>query len=292
MTYGKFLFAIGIIASGVLMFVNGGFYSPWVPVTKWIPGHVVLGYASAAILTIGGVGLLVKATAERSARVLFWFLLAFLIVMKTPPALAEANVEVHWLDEGQIAVLVAGALTLAASKQRQLLAARYLCGAALIPIGLSHFFYWKISMTMVPSVLPYPKAWVMFTGTAHIAAGLGLLTGVRAWLAATPDARVDRLVTIATPHAGTRIARHARGANAAQMREGSDWLRGLARTRERAARASVLCFWSRCDNIVFPTRNATLEGADNREIAGAPHVAMVFHPAVLEEVLRLVSVRA
>ena len=106
MTYGKFLFAIGIIASGVLMFVNGGFYSPWVPVTKWIPGHVVLGYASAAILTIGGVGLLVKATAERSARVLFWFLLAFLIVMKTPPALAEANVEVHWLDEGQIAVLV------------------------------------------------------------------------------------------------------------------------------------------------------------------------------------------
>ena len=185
MTYGKFLFAIGIIASGVLMFVNGGFYSPWVPVTKWIPGHVVLGYASAAILTIGGVGLLVKATAERSAHVLFWFLLAFLIVMKTPPALAEANVEVHWLDEGQIAVLVAGALTLAATKQRQLLAARYLCGAALIPIGLSHFFYWKISMTMVPSVLPYPKAWVMFTGTAHIAAGLGLLTGVRAWLAAT-----------------------------------------------------------------------------------------------------------
>ena len=123
---------------------------------------------------------------------------------------------------------------------------------------------------------------------AHSMGGLA----VRAWLAATPDARVDRLVTIATPHAGTRIARHARGANAAQMREGSDWLRGLARTRERAARASVLCFWSRCDNIVFPTRNATLEGADNREIAGAPHVAMVFHPAVLEEVLRLVSVRA
>jgi len=53
----------------------------------------------------------------------------------------------------------------------------------------------------------------------------------------------------------------------------------------------VLCFWSRCDNIVFPTRNATLEGADNREVAGAPHVAMVFHPAVFAEVLRLATVR-
>ena len=123
---------------------------------------------------------------------------------------------------------------------------------------------------------------------AHSMGGLA----VRAWLAATPDARVHRLVTIATPHAGTRLARHARGANAAQMREGSDWLAALAKSRDVGARIPVLCFWSRCDNIVFPTRNATLEGADNREIAGAPHVAMVFHPAVLEEVLRLVSVRA
>jgi len=112
---------------------------------------------------------------------------------------------------------------------------------------------------------------------------------VRAWLAAHPAARVHRLVTIATPHAGTRIARHARGANAAQMRHGSDWLATLARSHEATAGPSMLCFWSRCDNIVFPTRNATLPSADNREVAGAPHVAMVFHPVVIDEVLRLAS---
>jgi len=115
---------------------------------------------------------------------------------------------------------------------------------------------------------------------------------VRAWLAAHPDARVQRLVTIATPHAGTRIARHARGANAAQMRQGSDWLAALAKSHDTAAPAPLLCFWSRCDNIVFPTRNATLPGADNREVAGAPHVAMVFHPDVIEEVLRLAAAPA
>ena len=109
---------------------------------------------------------------------------------------------------------------------------------------------------------------------------------VRAWLAADPHARVRGLVTIATPHAGTRIARHARGANAAQMRQGSAWLEALAK-RAPATRAPLLCFWSRCDNIVFPTRNATLPGADNREVAGAPHVAMVFDPVVIDEVLRL-----
>jgi pimeloyl-ACP methyl ester carboxylesterase len=123
---------------------------------------------------------------------------------------------------------------------------------------------------------------------AHSMGGLA----VRAWLATTPNARVQRLVTIATPHAGTRVARHARGANAAQMREGSRWLGSLANSRENIPRASVLCFWSRCDNIVFPTRNATLEGADNREVAGSPHVAMAFHPDVIEEVLRLASAPA
>jgi pimeloyl-ACP methyl ester carboxylesterase len=120
---------------------------------------------------------------------------------------------------------------------------------------------------------------------AHSMGGLA----VRAWLAANPEARVQRLVTIATPHAGTWVARHARGANAAQMRQGSNWLAALAKSHEAAAPAPLLCFWSRCDNIVFPTRNATLPGADNREVAGAPHVAMVFHPDVIEEVLRLAS---
>jgi triacylglycerol esterase/lipase EstA (alpha/beta hydrolase family) len=119
---------------------------------------------------------------------------------------------------------------------------------------------------------------------AHSMGGLA----VRAWLAAEPHARIHRLVTIATPHAGTRIARHARGANAAQMRQGSAWLEALA-TRAPATRAPMLCFWSRCDNIVFPTRNATLAGAENREVAGAPHVAMALHPAVIDEVLRLIS---
>jgi pimeloyl-ACP methyl ester carboxylesterase len=117
---------------------------------------------------------------------------------------------------------------------------------------------------------------------AHSMGGLA----VRAWLAATPGARIERLITVATPHAGTLLARRARAANAAQMRHGSDWLRALATAHEKAAPTPLVCFWSRCDNIVFPTRSATLPGADNRELAGTPHVAMAFHPAVSDEVLR------
>jgi hypothetical protein len=70
------------------------------------------------------------------------------------------------------------------------------------------------------------------------------------------------------------------------MRHGSTWLSELARRDATVSRTQVVCFWSHCDNIVFPTRSATLPGADNRHLEGTPHVAMVYHPTVIDEVMR------
>jgi triacylglycerol lipase len=117
---------------------------------------------------------------------------------------------------------------------------------------------------------------------AHSMGGLA----ARAWLRRDPTARLHGLVTIATPHAGTRLAGHGRGRNVEQMRHGSAWLTDLQRGDAMTSRTTVLCFWSHCDNIVFPTRSAALPGADNRHLPATPHVSMVFHPAVIEEVLR------
>jgi triacylglycerol lipase len=122
---------------------------------------------------------------------------------------------------------------------------------------------------------------------AHSMGGLA----ARACLAARPEAPLHRLVTIASPHAGTRLGAHGRGANIRQMRLGSDWLARLAASETPATRARFTCFWSDCDNIVFPTRSATLSGADNRHLPVTPHVQMVEHPAVFDEVIRLVAQR-
>lgn len=120
---------------------------------------------------------------------------------------------------------------------------------------------------------------------AHSMGGLA----ARAWFAAHPQQPLHRLVTIASPHAGTRLGVHGRGANIAQMRLGGDWLARLAASESGASRARFTCFWSHCDNIVFPTRSATLAGADNRHLPVTPHVQMVEHPAVFDEVLRIVA---
>ena len=116
---------------------------------------------------------------------------------------------------------------------------------------------------------------------------------IRAWLDAFgADARVHRVITIATPHQGTWLARWAHTTNGKEMRLGSDWLRRL-QAREPATRQQhVTCFFSDCDNIVFPAEVATLAGADNRHLPGTGHVQMVFHPAVFDEVWRALAAPA
>jgi triacylglycerol lipase len=118
---------------------------------------------------------------------------------------------------------------------------------------------------------------------AHSMGGLA----VRAWLAlAGGAARVHRVVTIATPHHGTWLARIARTANGAQMRQHGAWLEHLAQREAGARYAQFTCFYSHCDNICFPASTATLPGADNRHLNAVAHVRMALHPEVWSELRR------
>ena len=118
---------------------------------------------------------------------------------------------------------------------------------------------------------------------AHSMGGLA----VRAWIAQGNDQRFHRAVTVASPHQGTAIARRGFSENTRQMDIRSPWLQALREREDPSLYRRFICFWGHCDNIVFPTANATLPGADNRHLAATPHVQMAFHPEVIDEVLRL-----
>jgi triacylglycerol esterase/lipase EstA (alpha/beta hydrolase family) len=111
---------------------------------------------------------------------------------------------------------------------------------------------------------------------AHSMGGLA----VRRWWAERPHDAIHHLVTLGTPHHGTRLARLAFTTNARQMREHSAWLQSLARAETAEHRRRITCVYSRCDNIVFPAERAVLEGAASLRLDATPHVAMVDHPAV------------
>lgn len=115
----------------------------------------------------------------------------------------------------------------------------------------------------------------------------------RAWRVVEPDTPVHRVVTIGSPHRGTWLGRFSRVANGRQMRLDGDWLRELQAREAQIAPtdtyADFVCWYSNADNIVFPASTATLPGADNRLVPGAAHVAMAFHPRVMDESLAMVT---
>ena len=129
------------------------------------------------------------------------------------------------------------------------------------------------------------------TGKAPVLVGhsMGGLA-IRSWLQQIgPLERSHHVVTIGSPHSGTAMARNSFAANVRQMRINSPWLRILAMGEPSLSASRFTCFWSRCDNIVFPTGNATMPGADNRQLAAMPHVAMTRHPEILAEIVRLAT---
>jgi uncharacterized membrane protein len=65
------LFAVGMIGLGILALVYGDFAMVWQPVASWIPGRSALAYGSGLVMLLGGTGLLMRATAAWSARLLF-----------------------------------------------------------------------------------------------------------------------------------------------------------------------------------------------------------------------------
>lgn len=116
----------------------------------------------------------------------------------------------------------------------------------------------------------------------------------RAWLRQNgPDAlvRVQHIITIGSPHHGTWLGNWSRQQNGRQMARGSEWLSALNQHENQGSNQAVAvrftCWYSDCDNIVFPTSTATLAGADNRLLSGVPHVALAFQPEVMRATFAL-----
>ncbi len=114
---------------------------------------------------------------------------------------------------------------------------------------------------------------------------------IRHWLSCQPDdvALEHEVITIGTPHHGTALAVMAQSPAAMQMQLLSPFLTGLAAGESAARRSQFTCYWSVCDNIVFPASTATLPAARNIAVHGRAHVALAQAPVILADVLARTS---
>jgi pimeloyl-ACP methyl ester carboxylesterase len=94
------------------------------------------------------------------------------------------------------------------------------------------------------------------------------------------DARIHRLVTLGTPHQGTKVAVFAFDPLARELRPGSRLLSELAREDPVPSLTEVTSIFSPFDALVLPPRNAYYHGAGNVEVNGIGHHALLFSPKV------------
>ncbi|HEY8086494.1 MAG TPA: hypothetical protein VIF09_01575, partial [Polyangiaceae bacterium] len=108
----------------------------------------------------------------------------------------------HWYALGESLAPAIGAWTLGASLarpgdagriesisgERAMRVARFLFGASCIAFGLAHFAYAEFTARMIPRWFPARLGLAYFTGTCHVAAGLGIVSSISARLAATLEA--------------------------------------------------------------------------------------------------------
>lgn len=205
----RVLFAAAMIALGITGLVNGDFALVWQHVPAHVPGRTAIAYACAVIEVVLGIGLLWQRTLAWTCRILFPYMVLWLVLLEIPDAIHWLRVAGNWASIDEIAVITAGAwclFALHAGTRRfgfatgsgGIRGARWLLVVSLPLIGADVFLAAKKfgNHVMQPWLQwwPSPMAWAILTGICSIAACLALLFGVWPRLAATLEALMLGLI--------------------------------------------------------------------------------------------------
>lgn len=252
------LFGGASAAAGILDVVWGEFEAAHQPIRglgDHVPGEVFLAYLAAALLIVGGAGLLSRRTARAGAVALgivySGFALFWLPRFYTAPHVLGFRFPVIVGLLGGVfmqLILVAAAAILylslstpgSTSIPKVIPVSRWTFGLGAISFGLVHLTNVAGAARMIPPWMPLtPGFWVVLTGIAFALAGLAILTRILDLLAARLltlmlllfDVLVLVRLPLASPH--NHVAWGANAYNLAAA--GAVWIyaESIARYRDR-----------------------------------------------------------
>ncbi len=191
MRIGIGIFGAAAIAFGIMGLASGDFASVWQPVPTDLPFYRPAAYLFAVLSIIGGIAI----NSDRFSRAGGWLLAGLFAAVCIPwlirvvlfPAMIGT-----WIGFAEQAALVLAALVVASEgKAREGGDGRWsrllisLFGFCAVIFGLGHFLAPAETAAMVPTwIIPGQLFWALATGAFHVSAGLALISGISALLAA------------------------------------------------------------------------------------------------------------
>jgi uncharacterized membrane protein YphA (DoxX/SURF4 family) len=192
---GQCIFAAAIIGFGVLQIIFAQHVAPVPQIIPWLPQIPWVAYLAGAAFLATGVCIAVNVRARLAAMILgLLFLLCVLVFQIARLAEHFSSVPARTAAFEMLAICataftLAGILsdgardfgewkTLANALIRS---GPYLFGISLIVFGYDHFRVISLIAGLVPAWIPGSgKFWAYVTGTALVASGVGIVTGVLA----------------------------------------------------------------------------------------------------------------
>jgi uncharacterized membrane protein YphA (DoxX/SURF4 family) len=192
-TYGARIYGLAAIALGLVGLAWGDFAAVWQPVPPDWPARTALAYLWAGLFVAGGVMLQLRRTAAIGALLVAALFLPF-AALWAKRVIGFPQIFGTWsgfceqlvLILGGIAAWLTSVATAADPEERRLArTVRLIFGLCLLAFGTAHFLYVKETAALVPAWLPPgTHFWAYATGACHALAGLALLSGIQAPLAA------------------------------------------------------------------------------------------------------------
>ena len=193
MAFGWRVWGLGVMALAMVCLAWGDF-DPGQPVPKTFPDRTVLAYVVAVFMLVAGAAIEWRRTTAWAAAALTAYY-ALVVVMLMHGRVVLRNSAEFGAYSGaaeQLAIGAGGLIVYARSADIDAALAARLTRVGQVAFGIcallfggAHFFYLDLTIPMVPKWLPPSQTfWAYATGIGHIAAGIAILTGVRARLAA------------------------------------------------------------------------------------------------------------
>jgi uncharacterized membrane protein YphA (DoxX/SURF4 family) len=195
--FGRVLFGMGMLGFGALNLAYALPVPGIEPIPERFAASAFLTYATACVLIVGGIATWFDALRPRLAAITLGVMLfLWLTLLNLPMMVTHIHNGSIWTSAFECLVLCCSAWILAYrlsdsshpishDRLRSIAAlARYGFGISLPVFGALHFIYWEYVASVIPTWIPgSPVFWTYFTGCAHVAAGLAILSGVKARLA-------------------------------------------------------------------------------------------------------------